>query len=162
MNANTCSRLFTEFGVLLISSLTAAPPPLPPGGSQTLNDTTNATFPEARGPVIRDELIPFEIRRPSDNAVLIAGKSQDRVVQNANGDLVFIPRLRDLVNPGGAAWITGVRCHGYGGVSVTTEFATDGSRQIGPDSVQRSAGGGDTLQQWNRPRNRESFTSRDQ
>ncbi|YCM46446.1 S8/S53 family peptidase [Verrucomicrobiaceae bacterium 227] len=116
-------------------------PNLPPGGSVDTNGTTFAACPEVGGTIIRDQLIPFEVRHPTLNTVLMTGRVQDRVIRNSAGRMVFSSQLRDLANPNGTAWVSQVRYYGFEGLTLGVEYRTDGSGQIGPRSISRSADG---------------------
>jgi len=142
------SAILTLFGSFLGAAITAhAGPvaPVAPGANVPLSGTTAIESPTTAGFVIRDELIPFEVRNPVDE-VILTGILQDRVVRNSDGDTVFAPRLRDLANPPGQfGWVIGVRVSGYSGVAVNAEYKLDGSGDVGPQSVTRTAGTGDQL-----------------
>jgi len=130
--------------LLLTSWLHATLPNLSPGDSVTTNGTTFAACPEVSGTVLRDQLIEFEVRHPTLNHVILSGRLQDRVVRNSGGHIVFAPRLRDLDDPDGTAWVSEVRYTGFAGLTLGVEYRTDGAGNIGPRSISRSANG-DTL-----------------
>jgi hypothetical protein len=112
-----------------------------PGNSSMLTGTTFAANPDLGGIVIRDALIPFQIADNLGN-IILQGNVQDRVVQSNNtGELIFAPRLRDLSNPTGVAWVTGFRMSDYTGYSTDIDFRLDGLGDIGANQVTRSAAG---------------------
>ena len=121
--------------------------PVAPGDTVLLSGTSAAENPDLAGVVVRDTLIPFQVRDRLRN-VLIEGMLQDRVVRSDNtGKLIFAPRLRDLSMPIGAgtAWIVGLRADGYSGVLTDIDFSLTGLGDVGPNSVSRSSGSGDQL-----------------
>ena len=132
--------------VLLFSIVQAAQAAIvAPGGNAMLSGTTSAANPNLAGTVINDNLLPFQIQ-DSQGSTILTGNVQDRVVRSNNtGELIFAPRLRDLNNPTGDAWIFGLRLEGYGGFSTDIEFRTDGLGDVGPNTVTRSAGSVDQL-----------------
>jgi hypothetical protein len=115
------------------------------GETVLLGGTSVAQNPDLAGVVVRDELIPFQIRDRS-RRVLIEGRLQDRVVRSNNTEkLIFAPRLRDLRLPDGTAWIMGLRAEGYSEVSTDVDFSLTSLGDVGPNSVTRSRGSGDQL-----------------
>jgi len=125
----------------LLSSQTGFAVSVIPGAGSLLSGTTSAANPDLGGVVIRDQLIPFQINDNLGNT-LITGNVQDRVVRSSNtGQLIFAPRLRDLNNPSGVAWIEGFSMLGFNGFTTDIDYRTDGLGNVGPNSVNRSASG---------------------
>jgi len=125
----------------LLSSQTTFAVSVLPGAGSLLSGTTFAANPDLGGVVIRDQLIPFQINDNLGNT-LVTGNVQDRVVRSNNtGELIFAPRLRDLNNPSGVAWIEGFSMLGFDGFTTDIDYRTDGLGNIGPDSVDRSVSG---------------------
>ena len=116
-------------------------PNLPPGESIFTNGTTFAACPEVGGTILRDQLVPFEVRGNDPNTVLLTGRLQDRVIRNSEGNIVFSSRVRDLVNPNGVAWISRINYHGFKGLTLGADYRTDGLGQIGPRLMLRSSDG---------------------
>ena len=116
-------------------------PNLPPGESISTNGTTFAACPEVGGTILRDQLIPFEVRGNDPNTVLLTGRLHDRVIRNSEGNIVFSSRVRDLVNPNGVAWISRINYHGFQGLTLGVNYRTDGLGQIGPRLMLRSSDG---------------------
>ena len=86
-------------------------------------------------------LIPFEIRNSLDE-VIVSGILQDRVSRSDNtGELIFEPRLRDLIGDGVS--IFELKVTGYNGFTADVDFRTDGLGDVGPSQVSRA--GGDEL-----------------
>lgn len=118
---------------------------VPPGGVAFLSGTTSAANPDLAGVVLKDDLIPFQIKDKLGN-IILEGVVQDRVVKSNNtGNLIFAPRLRDLKSPVRSSWISYLRLEGYGGISTNINFRVDGLGDIGPNEVTRSAGTGNEL-----------------
>jgi hypothetical protein len=116
-----------------------------PGEVRALGGTRASANPDLAGTVQADSLRPFEIR-DRVGTVILRGSLQDRVVRSNNtGTLIFAPRLRSLTAPAGDAWITAVRVSGFGDVYTDVDFRLDGSGQVGPGAVSRSAGAGADL-----------------
>jgi len=112
-----------------------------PGSTVNLSGTTSAASPDLAGLVIRDQLIPFEITNTL-GTVILSGNVQDRVVRSNNtGDLIFAPRLRDLIKPNGDAWIARFSANGYNGYSTDIDYRTDGLGNVGPNDVTRDITG---------------------
>lgn len=116
-------------------------PNLPPGESIFTNGTTFAACPEVGGTILRDQSIPFEVRGNDPGTVLLTGILQDRVIQNSDGNIVFSSRVRDLVSPNGAAWISRINYHGFQGLTIGANYRTDGLGEIGPRLMLRSSDG---------------------
>lgn len=126
--------------VALATLLPAAAVPLLPGGNVALSGA-----PGSAGSVIRDSLLPFEIRNGS-NQVLISGNVQDRVVRlTGSGMLSFDPWLRDLsaTAAGAGFYIIGIKVAGYEDSSTDVEWASNGAGTVGPSSASRDISGGE-------------------
>lgn len=118
---------------------------VPPGGIVFLGGTTSAANPDLAGVVLKDDLIPFQIKDKLGNIVL-EGNVQDRVVRSDNtGKLIFAPRLRDLKTGIRGLWIPHLRLEGYSGFSTNINYRVDGLGDVGPNEVSRSAGTGSEL-----------------
>ncbi len=141
------SRRRCALAAALVTSLAAAgvasASPVAPGRTVALSGTTAAAEPARTGTVVRDELIPFSIPGPA--GVVIQGIYQDRVIANADGALVFDPRIHTLSNPSGPGFIVRAEIRGFGGVSTDVDYHTDGFGDVGPNDVTRSGGTGDEL-----------------
>ncbi len=125
----------------LLSAQVSSAVSITPGTSSLLNGTTFATNPDLGGTIIRDVLRPFEIADSLGN-IVITGNVQDRVVRSTNtGELIFAPRLRDLNNPNGDAWIYQLNMMGFEGFTTDVDYRTDGLGNVGPDSVSRNITG---------------------
>ena len=112
-----------------------------PGMSSPLAGTTELANADLAGVVIRDQLIPFQVSDTLGN-VILEGNVQDRVVRSNNtGELIFAPRLRDLSNPFGVAWVSGFGMEHYGGYSTDIDYRTDSVGDVGANSVSRSGDG---------------------
>lgn len=62
-----------------------------PGETIALSGTTAAARPELGGSVVRDQLLPFQIKDANDR-VILEGKVQDRVARSSQlGTLIFAP-----------------------------------------------------------------------
>lgn len=137
------NRLFTitlHAAVFILATSSANAGPLVPGGFTSLFGTTSAANPDLAGTVQDDSSRPFEIRDDFDN-LIITGRIQDRVSRSDNtGELIFAPRLRDLIGVGGVV-ITQLRIDGYGLFSTNVEYRTDGSGDVGPGTAVRSFDG---------------------
>ena len=132
---------FSALLAVLAGSASAAM--VTPGSLHALSGTTSAANPALGGTVQDDPLRPFEIQDAADN-VLLTGNLQDRVsLSDDLGTLIFSPRLRELSGFVGAAppQILSMTISGYSGYSTEIEYRTDGSGDVGPDSVSRSADG---------------------
>lgn len=140
LNSKKRDIFFIGLACLLISPLSYAVS-VTPGSSVNLTGTTFSTTPDLGGIVIRDQIIPFQIT-DSLGTVILAGNVQDRIVRSSNtGDLIFSPRLRDLNNPAGTAWINGFSMNGFNGFTTDVNYRTDGLGDIGPNGVTRDATG---------------------
>lgn len=114
------------------------------GVSIPLNGTTSAANPDLGGVVQRDTLIPFQIL-DGTGSVLVSGNVQDKVVKSTNlSNLIFSPRLRDITGVPGSK-ITSLTIEGYANTTTDIEYRTDGLGNTGPNTVNRSAGTGDSL-----------------
>jgi hypothetical protein len=108
-----------------------------PGNKISLEGTSFSVNSNLGGSVVRDQLIPFEIKNNS-GLIILAGKVQDRVVRSTNTEqLIFAPRLRDLTSPNGDSWISSIRIEGYGNVATDVDFRSDGSGDVAPNNVRR-------------------------
>ncbi len=139
-------RLLPTFAFLVVSTTawtTASSIPLAPGAAVTPVGTTSAAEPNLVASVVEsDPLRHFEILDGLGNLVL-EGNLQDRVARSEPlGTLIFAPRLRDLIGPG---VIVGLVDRNFAGFSTDVEYRTDGSGDVGPDEISRSAGAGDAL-----------------
>ncbi len=124
----------------LLTVLPAIGTDVPPGATVSLSGTTGILSPDFGGTVICDNLKTFVVRDDSGNLVL-TGEVQDRVSRSTTlNTLVFRLRVRNLSGPGGAQ-LTGVARTGFRGVPTDVEYFTDGSGQVGPNSVTRSLDG---------------------
>ena len=102
--------------------------------------TTVAARPELAGVVLKDELIPFEIRNATGQ-IIFAGKVQNRVARSSRtGTLSFYFFIRETT-PGLPGRITEVRRDGFGGWKIDANYRTDGLGTIGPDSVNYTPNG---------------------
>ncbi len=112
-----------------------------PGSTVALSGTTFATNPDLGGVVIRDQLIPFQVT-DTLGTVILTGNVQDRVVRSTNtGNLIFSPRLRDLTNPTGSAWVMSFRMNGFDSFTTDIDYSTDGLGSVGPNDVNRDVTG---------------------
>lgn len=128
-----------------LSTVSIGATPLPPGATESLSGSTLSAHPEWAGGLNNDALIPWEIRNAS-NAVILTGTIQNRVsVSNTTGNLVIAPRLRDLASPTGTARIVRYVTTGFDGTGIDVDYRLDGSGEVGPDTVSRSAEPGGTL-----------------
>lgn len=135
LNSKRLRFAFAGLVCLLVSQISYAVI-VTPGSSASLNGTTFVANPDLGGLVIRDQLIPFQIKNTLGN-VILSGNVQDRVVRSNNtGNLIFAPRLRDLSNPTGG-WIIGFSMSGFNGYSTDVDYRTDGMGTIGPNNVAR-------------------------
>lgn len=135
-------QLFVLTGLTAVSSSVAHAAFLPIGGGVLATPTTSAADPTLAGPVIADDLRPFEIFDSLGN-VLVKGNVQDRVVRSkATGELIFAPRLRDLSAPNGDAWIMQMDIEGYAGYSIDAAYRVDGLGDTAPNKFYRSVGDG--------------------
>ena len=125
--------------LLVLSAITAQAPavPIAPGGAASLPGGTGPA-----GTVIRDAIVPFEIRNAS-GAIILRGNVQDRVVRTATGALVFSPRIRDVA--GSSSWgISRVVREGMDDFFTDVDYSSSGLGTSAPTFCARS-GDGDTL-----------------
>ncbi len=140
LNSKKRDIFFIGLACMLISQLSYAVS-VTPGSGVALTGTTFSANPDLGGVVIRDKIIPFQITN-SLGTVLLTGNVQDRVVRSDNtGDLIFSPRLRDLNDPAGTAWISGFSMNGFNGFTTDVNYRTDGLGNIGPNAVTRDTTG---------------------
>lgn len=111
--------------------------PIAPGGASTLPGTSGPP-----GTVIRDALVPFEIRN-AGGAVVMRGNVQDRVVRTATGALIFEPRIRDITGTSAFGIIRVVR-RGLDDFFTDVDYQPGGLGFSVPTFCSRS-GDGDTL-----------------
>ena len=99
--------------------------------------------PELGGSIRNDTIIDFSYDpSPMVPSTNVGGELQNRVIQNGDGNMVFMPRLRNLYNiDGGTFAVLGYQLTGYGGVSVDADFRLDGLGDRGFSSVSRSVDG---------------------
>lgn len=111
-----------------------------PGITTVVSGTTAGSRPELAGVILKDELIPFEIRN-NKGRVIFAGKIQNRVVQsNKTGTLSFYFLVRNT-SPGLPGRITEIRRDGFGGWKTDMDYRLDGLGTIAPDSVNCATNG---------------------
>lgn len=138
-------RLFFLSAVALSSITLSTANPVAPGDTVALSGSTFGSHPEWGGTSVDDGNVPFEIRN-AGGTVILSGNLQDRVSRSRTlGTLQFIPRLRDTISPTGTARIVRMVVEGHAGFDLNIEYGTDGSGEIGPGQVERSAGDGNTL-----------------
>ena len=114
---------------------------LPGDNNVPLSGTTLAANPDLAGVVLVDALRPFSIQDNSGTTIL-TGNVQDSVMRSNNtGELIFTPRLRNLVKPMDQAWIVGLQTTGYTGFATDIDFRTDGIGDVGPNSASRDITG---------------------
>jgi len=139
----------TAFAAIILSA-NAYAVPISPGdviftNGVTIGDTVADPVdrPYLGGVVMNDNLIDFTYDpTPGTPFTLVGGKVQNRVVENSDGNMVFMQRMRDIYNiDGGTFAITAVRLDGYAGVTVDADFRLDGLGDKGFSSVSRSADG---------------------
>jgi len=130
----TSATALLALGVIT-SQATAVP--IAPGGAAALPGTTGPA-----GSVIRDALVPFEIRN-SSGTVIMRGNVQDRVVRTATGSLMFSPRIRD-VSGSSAFGISRVVREGLDDFFTDVDWSPTGLGVAAPTFCSRS-GDGDTL-----------------
>ena len=125
----------------LISSASALP--LAPGAVIFPTGTTSAANPDLAGVNQNDNLIQFRMDpTPGTPFTDVGGNVQNRVTENASGNLIFGPRIRDTFNiDGGTFGILGFRLEGFGTFSTDVDFRTDGLGDKGFTSVSRSNDG---------------------
>lgn len=111
--------------------------PLSPGGSVTLPGGSGPP-----GTVIRDSIIPFEVRN-SFGIVTLRGEVQDRVIRTSTGALSFQPRIRN-VSGASAFGISRVIREGMDDFTTDVDWHTPGLGTSAPTSCTRS-GDGDIL-----------------
>ncbi len=124
---------------LLATVLPSAAVPLLPGGSTPLAGSAGT----GGGSIIRDALLPFEIRNGTGQ-LLISGNVQDRVVRlTATGKLSFEPRLRDLsaTAAGSSHFLLDYKVTGYADTSTDVGWSSSGSGNVGPSNASRDASG---------------------
>ncbi len=135
----TIAASFIAFGAQAVT--------LDPGGVVFTNGVTldnNAQDPVDRpylaGPVLTDNLIDFKHNpTPATQFSIVGGKVQNRVIQNSDGNMVFMTRIRDTFNiDGGTLSILGFRLVGYGDAAVDVDYRLDGLGDKGFTSVSRS------------------------
>ena len=102
-NTSHHARFVVLFAVLIVGALntpTSHATILAPGGATALSGTTSAAQPALGGPVIVDDLIPYQIFGGGvGNPLLYEGVLQARIVRsNVAGDLIFYYQLRDPTN----------------------------------------------------------------
>jgi len=115
--------------------------PLAPGD---VINTSGTTFTPANSGIIRnDNLIDFTIDpTPATPATNVGGVIQNRVIENAFGNLVFAPRIRDTFNiDGGTFVISAFTLQGFGMFDLDVEYRTDGLGDKGFSTVSRSVDG---------------------
>lgn len=111
--------------------------PLPPGGATGLPGS-----PGPAGTVIRDALVPFEIRNTS-GTVVMRGNVQDRILRLPTGVLSFQPRIRDVTGSTSFG-ISRVTRQGLSTFLTDVDASTTGLGFAAPTFCSRS-GDGDTL-----------------
>lgn len=110
-------------GVVFPTGTTVADPVL--GGVQIVRNDNPIDFTYDPTPVT-----PFS---------LVGGVVQNRVTENASGDMSFRPRIRDTFNiDGGTFAILAFSVDGYAGYDVNVDFFTDGDGDKGFSAVSRS------------------------
>ena len=142
-SGQSCQRGWLRAGLLagvvaLATVLPTTAVPLLPGDSTPLSSTMGSA-----GTVIRDPLLPFEIRNKS-RQLLISGSVQDRVVRlDSSGDLSFAPRLRNMkASVAGEGFsIVGLKVTGYDDTTTDVGYAVPGSGTVGPSSASRDISG---------------------
>lgn len=106
--------------------------------------TSGSTFtPQNSGLIQNDNIIGFSYD-PTPLIVFndVGGEVQNRVIENADGDMVFMPRIRETYNiDGGTFVISEFQLTGYAGFETDVDYRTDGLGDKGFTSVSRSADG---------------------
>lgn len=117
-----------------------------PGATLGLEGTTHEQQPELGGGVLRDEILPFEIR-DEEGTVILRGAVQDRVVRSSQRDtLIFGPKIINLeLVEEREIWITGLAVEGYGTGDLDANYRTDALGDSGPGSATRSVDGNTLL-----------------
>lgn len=114
---------------------------LVPGDTVRLSGTTSDSNPDLAGRVIHDRLRPFEIRNNLGN-VILSGQLQERVLRSHNTErLIFAPRIRDLVNPAGDAWVMSMTYAGFEDMALDVDYRLDVLGNVGPNDAFRSNDG---------------------
>lgn len=116
-----------------------------PGATINLSGTTYNDNNDLGGSSEKSTLVPFEIKDGSGTVVLKGNYMDDVTLSTNTGKLIFAPRLTGLSSPNGASWVTALQVTGYTGVATDIEYRTDGSGDVGANSVTRSATAGDEL-----------------
>ena len=133
------TRLMPAAAMLALSVLTAQAlaVPVPPGGAVSLPGSTGPA-----GTVIRDSIVPFEIRNTS-GVVIMRGEVQDRVLRTSTGALSFQPRIRNVTGTTSFG-ISSVVREGLSDFFTDADWHTPGIGSSAPTFCTRS-GDGDTL-----------------
>lgn len=146
-------KLYTLIGAISVAAWSwgaAVAVPLVPGGvvfptGVTFDDNAQdpVARPELGGTVRNDNIIGFRYDpTPLTPVTDVGGQLQNRVIENSDGNMVFMPRLRNLFNiDGGTFAILGYSLTGYAGWSVDADFRLDGLGDRGFSSVSRSDDG---------------------
>jgi len=111
-----------------------------PGGTVALHGTTEAARPELAGTVIRDTLVPLELKVGSK--VIFKGFMQDRVVRETKtGTLDFYECIRASSGFDDRVLVQSVARTSFATVTTDVDYRTDGigATYLHPSSAIRSA-----------------------
>jgi len=128
---------------LVATSTTLSALALPIGDGEVVFTPGSMFTPENSGIIQNDNIIDWVYDpTPALQFNNVGGEVQNRVIENANGNKVFMPRIRETFNiDGGTLVISAFRLTGYAGFDVDVDYRTDGLGDKGFTSVSRSLDG---------------------
>jgi len=138
------STLKAALAAALITTSLAPSALAVPLGDSGVVFTSGVTFtPQNSGIIQNDNLIDWTYDpTPAIPFNNVGGEVQNRVIENADGNKVFMPRIRETYNiDGGTLVVSAFRLTGYAGFDVDVDYRTDGLGDKGFSSVSRSADG---------------------